>query len=122
MQLPDEAITYQYQSLLVPAVEEWGSAAELRTKHFLQPARLRALLPQLTAVRSQVATERELKEVPAELKPLQSGFIDLPQQYLDRLRRKGDASELGRIMSLAARMKGQADRVVILGVGGSLLG
>jgi len=103
MQLPDEAITYQYQSLLVPA-------------------RLRALLPQLTAVRSQVATERELKEVPAELKPMQSGFIDLPQNYLDRLRRKGDASELGRVMTLSGKMKANADRVVVLGVGGSILG
>jgi glucose-6-phosphate isomerase len=122
MQLPDEAITYQYQSLLVPAAEDWEPAAELRAKNFLQPARLRALLPQLNQVRSQVATERELKEVPAELKPLQSGFIDLPQHYLDRLRRKGDASELGQIMTLSARMKAQADRVVILGAGGSALG
>lgn len=122
MQLPDEAITFQYQSLLVPAVEEWSPAAELRTKHLLQPARLRALLPQMNQVRSQVATERELKEVPAELKPLQSGFIDLPQQYLDQYRRKGDASELGRINTLSARMKTQANRVVILGAGGSSLG
>lgn len=122
MQLPDEAITYQYQSLLVPAVEEWGPAAELRTKHFLQPARLRALLPQLNQVRSQMATERDLKEVPAELKPLQAGFIDLPQHYLDRHRRKGDASELGQVMTAAQRMKAQADRVIILGVSGSVLG
>lgn len=122
MQLPDEFITYQYQSLMVPAVEEWNAAAELRAKHFLQPARLRALLPQLTQVRSQVAAERELQQVPPELQPLDAGFIDLPQKTLDQHRRKGDASDLGRVMALAARLKAQADRVVVLGIGGSSLG
>src|SRR5947209_7201674 len=32
MQLPDEAVTYEYQSLLVPPAEEWGPAAELRAR------------------------------------------------------------------------------------------
>ena len=30
MQLPDEAISYQYQGLLIPAAEDWTPAAELR--------------------------------------------------------------------------------------------
>ena len=37
MQLPDEAISYNYQSLLIPPAEEWTAAAELRGKHFLNP-------------------------------------------------------------------------------------
>lgn len=122
MQLPDESIAYQYQSLLTPATDEWAPAAELRAKHFLLPARLRALMPQLMQVRGQVATERELKDVPPELKPLDAGFIDLPQKTLDTHRRKGESSELGRVLSLAARLKAQVDRVVILGIGGSYLG
>lgn len=122
MQLPDEAITYQYQSLLVPAAEAWSPAAEMRAQHFLSPARLRALMPQLTQVRSQLATERELQQVPPELQPLDAGFIDLPQKTLDQHRRKGEQSDLGRTLALAGRLKSQVDRVVILGVGGSYLG
>jgi glucose-6-phosphate isomerase len=122
MQLPDEAISYHYQSLLVPASEEWTPAAELRARHFLEPARLRALVPQLLQVRSQVAAERELLQVPPELQPLDAGFIDLPQATLDNFRRKGDASDLGRILGKAARLRAQVDRVVVLGIGGSYLG
>jgi hypothetical protein len=33
MDLPDEAIVYYYQSLLVPAGEDWTAAAELRARH-----------------------------------------------------------------------------------------
>src|SRR5438128_5672490 len=122
MQLPDESITYQYQSLLVPTMDEWGPEAELRWKHFLQPARLRAITPQMMQVRSQVAAERELKEVPQEQQPLDAGFIDLPQQLLDAHRRKGDASDLGRVVAVATHLKAQVDRVAILGIGGSYLG
>ena len=33
------------------------------------------------------------------MQPLDAGFIDLPQKLLDEHRRKGDASELGRILT-----------------------
>jgi glucose-6-phosphate isomerase len=122
MQLPDESISYHYQSLLVSASEEWTPAAELRARHYLEPARLRALLPRLLQVRSQVAAERELRQAPPELQPLDAGFIDLPQATLDNFRRRGDASDLGRVIAQAARLRSQVDRVVILGTGGSSLG
>jgi glucose-6-phosphate isomerase len=122
MQLPDEAIAYQYQTLLVSSSEEWTPAAELRSRHYLEPARLRSIIPQLLQVRSQVAAERELKNVPPEMLPLDAGFIELPQTTLDNHRRKTEASELGRILTLANRFKTQVDRVVILGIGGSYLG
>jgi glucose-6-phosphate isomerase len=122
MQLPDETLTYHYQSLLVPAGEEWTPAAELRVRHFLEPARLRALIPQLAQVRSQVAAERELRQVPAELQPLDAGFMELPQKHLDDHRRRGEASELGRVLAQSAHLRAQVDRVVILGIGGSYLG
>ena len=93
MQLPDEAIEYNYQGLLVPHQEEWAAVAELRQKHFLEPSRLRAFLPPLLQVRSQIAAERELQQVPADLQPLDAGFIDLPQKTLDSHRRKGEASD-----------------------------
>jgi glucose-6-phosphate isomerase len=122
MQLPDEAISYQYQSLLVPLLEEWTPAAELRARHFLAPNSLKELEPRLLQMRSKIATERELKTPPPELAPLHAGFIDLPQKTLDQYRRQGEASVLGRALALAGRLREEADRVVLLGIGGSYLG
>lgn len=122
MQLPDEAIAYQYQGLLLPAIEEWTPGAEMRARHFLPPGKLRDLTQRLMQVRSQVAADREQRQVPPELQPLDSGFIDLPQKILDQHRRQADPSVLGRVLALARRMQEQADRVVILGIGGSYLG
>src|SRR5262249_33908386 len=122
MQLPDEAVTYQYQSLLAPLPTEWQPAVELRARHFLQPNALRDLTPRLNQIRGQVAAERELKDPPPDLLPLDSGFINLPQDTLDQHRRKGEASVLGRILRLAQRLRDETDRVVVLGIGGSYLG
>ncbi|MBL8794886.1 MAG: glucose-6-phosphate isomerase [Planctomycetia bacterium] len=121
MQLPDEAITYQYQSLLPPPAEEWNLLTEARAKQFLSATRLKALAQQIMQVRSQVATERELQNPPPELRPLDSGFIDLPQKHLDNHRRKGEASDLGKILKIAGKLKELTDRVIILGIGGSYL-
>jgi glucose-6-phosphate isomerase len=122
MQLPDEAVTYDYQGLLVPPAEEWTPVAELRARHLLSPARLKDLVPRLQQVRSQIAAERELGQVPPELQPLETGFIDLPQKTLDQHRRQGEASVLGRVLARAARIRSEADRVVVLGIGGSSRG
>jgi glucose-6-phosphate isomerase len=122
MELPDEAIAYHYQPLLAPVGEEWSAAAELRSRHFLSPARLKELSQRLLQCRSQVAAERELRNVPAENLPLDAGFIDLPQATLDAYRRKGDDSDLGKTLNLAARLRDQADRIVLLGIGGPNLG
>src|SRR5262249_45081719 len=73
-------------------------------------------------IRGQIAAERELQRPVPEMLPLDAGFIDLPQQTLDQHRRKGEASTLGRVLSLSQRLRDQADRVVILGIGGSYLG
>jgi glucose-6-phosphate isomerase len=122
MQLPDEAISYQYQGLLVPTNEDWTPAAELRAQHFLCPNKLKELEPRLLQVRSKVVAERELKNPPPEMTPLDAGFIDLPQKTLDQFRRLGEASTLGRVLKLSNRLRDEADRVVILGIGGSYLG
>src|SRR5260370_38060092 len=121
MQLPEESVSYQYQSLLVPAAEDWVPAAELRTQHFLPPARLKDLTPRLLQARTQVATARELTQVPPELQPLDAGFIDLPQKTLDEHRRKGDASVLGRVLTHATRLREETARVVAPGIGGPYL-
>src|SRR5437763_1717528 len=122
MQLPDETIEYSYQGLLAPPPDGWTPLAELQSQHLLAPARLRALWPVFTQVRSQVASERDLATPPPEMRPLEPGFIDLPQKLLDAHRRKSEASDLGRILSAATRLRSQVDRVVVLGAGGSALG
>jgi glucose-6-phosphate isomerase len=122
MELPDESISYDYQGLLVPAGESWHPVAELRAVHFLQPARLKDLVPRLLQCRSQVAADRETRNVPPEYLPLEPGFIDLPQNTLAQHRRKGEASELGRTVTLANRLREDADRIIFLGIGGSYLG
>jgi glucose-6-phosphate isomerase len=122
MQLPDEAIVYNYQNLLAPTQEEWTPAAEARQQHFLSPGKLRDLMPRVLQVRSQVATERELKQVPPEMQPLDGGFIDLPQRLLDQNKKLDDGSTLGRILKIAERMRNQVDRFVVLGIGGSYMG
>jgi glucose-6-phosphate isomerase len=122
MELPDEAIAYHYESLLVPCGEDWTPAAELRARHFLDPERLKDLTPRLMQCRSRVAAEREIRIVPPEQTPLEPGFIDLPQATLDNHRRKGESSDLGRVLALANRLREDADRIVVLGIGGSVMG
>ena len=122
MELPDEAVTYHFQSLLAPVGEEWNAAAELRAHHFLAPGRLKELQPRLMQCRSQVAAEREIRTVPPEMQPLEAAFIDLPQTTLDYYRRKSESSDLGRILQLATQLREQADRVVFLGTVDATLG
>jgi glucose-6-phosphate isomerase len=122
MQLPDEAISYQYLYALAPLLEEWTPAAELRSQNLVSQPKLKELTERLLKVRSQVAAERELKNIPPELQPIDAGFIDLPQQLLDSLRRQSDSSILGRVLAKAQQMRDQVDRALILGIGGSYLG
>ena len=108
MELPDEAIDYHFQGLIAPtAGGDFSPLAELQSQNFLPLARLRAMLPQIIQVRGQVASEREIVNPVAEMKPLDSGFIDFPQKLLDQHRRLKDQSELGRILALAGRLREQ---------------
>ncbi len=122
MQLPDESIEFSYQGLLTPFPEAWTPLAELQSKHFLAPERIEAFRATLMQVRVLVASEREMSNPPPKNTPLEAGFIDYPQRLLDQHRRKGDASELGRIMTLSTQLRERVDRVVVLGIGGAYLG
>jgi glucose-6-phosphate isomerase len=121
MQLPDENIDYQFQRLLVPHHESWTPLAELQNQHFLPVEEVDRIKKRATEVRGQVAAERDLQNPPANLRPLHPGFIDLPQKLLDAYKRKQDASELGKTLRLAQRLRDTVDRVVVLGTGGSYL-
>ena len=79
-------------------------------------------MPILQQAKSQVASERELREAPPELRPLDAGFIMLPQNLLDAHRRKGAESELGQVLDRAQQLRQEVDRVVVLGVGGAYFG
>lgn len=122
MQLPDENVEYQYQRLLTRPAEPWGPLAELQAQHFLPAEKLDALKPAVAAVRSRIAAERDLHAAQGKEQPLQPGFIDLPQKLLDGFRRRQDASDLGRVIRTATRLRELVDRVVVLGTGGSYLG
>lgn len=121
LQLPDENIEYQCQRLLVPHHETWTPLAELQNQHYLPPEKLEKLRDEAIKTRGLVVAERELTNPPPEKRPLQAGFIDLPQKLLDGYKRKQDASELGKILRLAQRLRDTVDRVVIMGAGGSYL-
>jgi glucose-6-phosphate isomerase len=122
MQLPDEAISFNPQGLLQAPADGWDAAAELRSRHLIAPARFKDLHQRLLQCRAQVAADRELNSPPPEALPLDPGFINLPQELLDNFRRKQEASEVGRVLALANRLREEADRVVFLGVGGAHLG
>jgi glucose-6-phosphate isomerase len=124
MQLPDETISYAYQNLLFQPRpdEEWRPALELQSRHFLDPHQLREVVPQVLQVRGQIAGERTMAEVPAASRPQDDGFIDLPERLLNEFRRQRDQSELARITNTALRLREQADRLVVLGIGGSYMG
>jgi glucose-6-phosphate isomerase len=122
MQLPDENIEYNFQRLLAHPHEAWTPLAELQGRHFLPPDRLEQAKKAVTEVRGQVGAERELQNPPLKLRPLQAGFIDLPQKLLDQYKRKQDASELGKVIRISNRLREDVDRVIVLGAGGSSLG
>jgi glucose-6-phosphate isomerase len=122
MQLPDEAIEFNYAGVLMPHPDAWTPLAELQLKNYLRPDRLEAIKQQLMQVRQQVASERTMTNPPQRMLPLDSGFIDLPGKLLETYRKRGANSELGRILTAANRLKEEVDRVVVLGIGGSYLG
>ena len=122
MQLPDEAIDFNYTGALLPHPEAWTPLAELQARNLLRPERVEAVKQQVMQVRQQVGAERQMETPPARLLPLDSGFIDLPGKLLDKYRRKGENSDVGRTLAAATRLRQEADRVVVLGIGGSYLG
>src|SRR4051812_16443028 len=122
MQLPDEAIEFNYAGVLLPHADAWTPLAELQAKHYLRPERLEAVKQQMMQVRQQVASERTMPNPPQKMLPLDSGFIDLPTKLLETYRKRGETSELGRVLAAAHKLKEEVDRVVVLGIGGSYLG
>ncbi len=61
-------------------------------------------------------------EIPPGKQPLDAGFVHLPHKILNEFKDQGAASELGRILATAKRLKESVDQVVVLGIGGSYMG
>lgn len=122
MQLPDEAIEFNYTGALLPHSDAWTPLAELQAENYLRPERVEAVKQQLMQVRQQVGAERQMTNPPPKMLPLDSAFIDLPGKLIEQYRRKGDKSEVGKILLAANKLKEEVDRVVVLGIGGSFLG
>ena len=122
MQLPDEAVEFHFQGSVCPHSETWSPLAELQSRQLLRPESIEGIKQQMMQVRQAVASERSLTNPPAKMLPLESGFIDLPGVLLDKYRRKGEGSEVYRILKAAAKLQEGTDRVVTLGAGGSSLG
>lgn len=110
---PIEPIRYDYEGVFLP-------------KTGLDRQALTQFAPKLEAARAEVLADAELwaqgGTVPPEKQPLDAGFHQLPERMLAAYKKDGAASELGRILGTANRLRDQVDRVVVLGIGGSYMG
>ena len=92
----------------------------------MSPDDLKNLAPQLDAARQETLADAELWQnggpVPENKRPLDAGFIHLPERLLADYKAKRQESELGRVLAVAHRIRESVDRVVVLGIGGSYMG
>jgi glucose-6-phosphate isomerase len=113
---PLAPISYDYSGLIAakdasPLVQQTG----------LVEADLKWLAPRLASVRQQVLDNLALYErggqAPAEMQPLDAGFIGLPERLLGK-----DRPLLDQITAAGDRLAKEVDRVLVLGIGGSYMG
>jgi glucose-6-phosphate isomerase len=86
--------------------------------HLLDWSMLRDLEPRLDAVRRRVAA----RDYPADWQPLDTGFVNLPEELLAAKKKEKTTSELARVKQATDRLRKLCDRVVLLGIGGSSMG
>lgn len=106
---------------------QYDPAGAMRAESGISAQQLAELSPELERVRLEVTeTDKQLfgnpKAIPVEKKPLDADFFPLPEDILDAYDADRDGSELGRILQTAKRLGDLADRVVVLGIGGSYMG
>jgi glucose-6-phosphate isomerase len=113
---PLAPIAYDYSALIAPQ-----DAPPLVQQTGLVDADLKWLAARLGSVRQQVLDNLALYErgghVPAEMQPLDAGFITLPERLLNQER-----PLLDRIEAAGNRLAKEVDRVLVLGIGGSYMG
>ena len=108
-----------------PIQYRWNGA--LLPHYGISNGDIEGLYPELAQIRDRIFSH-ELPlyysngDVPDAWQPLDAGFIELPQRLLSDYHSLREASELGRILAVAKRLRDQVDRVVVLGIGGSYMG
>ena len=124
MELPDEAITYHYQALLAPVGEEWTAAAELRARHFVSPAASEGPVAPADAVpQPGGGRPRDAQRAAGDACRSTPAFIDLPQATARQPSpQAGRQRPRPRLDPGRRSLREEADRVVFLGIGGSLPG
>ena len=92
----------------------------------LKENQLKAIELKLMAARDKVLQDVELlksgREIPTAKHPLDAGFVNLPHDLLGADESDHSTSLLRKIETVAAAFRGEIDRLVILGIGGSYLG
>lgn len=96
-------------------------------EHGIDVVELNELLPQLGDIRdAMMSTELEMLAgkfpIPAEMEPLDAGFVTTPDRLLGEYDTNRQGSELGRLFKRATSLHKIVDRVVVLGIGGSYMG
>ncbi len=113
MSKPVDLVTYDPSNAYLP-------------EHGLRPTDLVELAPRLEADRQKMFADLELirpKGQPFKPeKPLDAGFIDLPDRLLAEHRDNPESSELSRILITAEGLRAVIDRLVVIGIGGSYMG
>ena len=87
---------------------------------------LEGIEPKILAARDEMFQDIALLEspevIPDEKRPLDAGFIELPRKLLDAYSRDRSASLIGKIQTVAAELRENIDRLLLLGIGGSYMG
>lgn len=86
----------------------------------LEPALAAAQAEVLVADLEQLAAGGSA--IPAEKQPLDAAFFEMPEKALAAYKETRKESELGKILTTAARIRESVDRVLVLGIGGSYMG
>ena len=125
--IPSGWLRYDYQGAL--AGDDKAEIAALRETWCLPPHILESLRDALDIARQRALNDlilvrygRSPDESASKREALDAGFIDQPELLLDEYKQKGEQSELGRIERVAAYLRDEVDRVVLLGIGGSSMG
>ncbi len=112
--MTDSLIHYDWNGCILPGT---GLAADALTN----------IASELNAARTEVLDVdvplfRESGAIPEAKQPLDAGYIEMPERILAELAATGEASELGRILATAERLRTSVDKIVLLGIGGSYMG
>jgi len=105
---------------------QFDPSGSIHPEYGITEAQLSECLEQLVPLRQEMLEidpkQYASGDIPADKQPLDARFFWLPEEQLAAYEAQRDASELGRIFSVANGMHERLDAVVVLGIGGSYMG